>query len=97
MDDTEPSDSKLAGTNVSDDSDDSVTCGQTQSWFCASADNLDPANLSAMSVPPFMCPSEAYANIFESEVIDSLCKWINEKTQVCISTTGKKKVNGVIC
>ncbi|MPC51855.1 hypothetical protein E2C01_045709 [Portunus trituberculatus] len=48
----------------------------------ASADSLDPANLSAMSVPSFMCPCEAFTYIFDSEVIDSLCKWMNERAQV---------------
>ncbi|MPC26192.1 hypothetical protein E2C01_019326 [Portunus trituberculatus] len=37
--------------------------------FSANADGLDPANLSAMSVSTFMCPSEAFMYVFDNEVL----------------------------
>ncbi|MPC17608.1 hypothetical protein E2C01_010471 [Portunus trituberculatus] len=38
--------------------------------FSASDDNLDPANLSAMSLPPFRRPCKAFTYILDSEMED---------------------------
>ncbi|MPC19791.1 hypothetical protein E2C01_012720 [Portunus trituberculatus] len=47
-----------------------------------------------MSVPPFMCPHEAFTYTFDKELgVDSLCKLMNKRAQTYIYTTGKKKVN----
>ena len=60
-------------------------------------DSDNPALHSVLSVPtPFVEPKDAFLYIFDYEVIDNLCRWMNERASIFIEETGKRKINCVV-
>ncbi|MPC29213.1 hypothetical protein E2C01_022435 [Portunus trituberculatus] len=53
--------------------------------FSANANNLDPDNLSAMSVPPFMCPRKAFIQQGQHSKTAGIGKTTNTTTQLTIN------------
>ena len=64
--------------------------------FTGAIDDADPAILSTTIVPSFTSPKDAFMHIFDNNVVDAMCTWMNERTDKYIAETGKRKINGVV-
>ena len=47
-------------------------------------------------VSQFQCPRDAFTYFFDSEVMDKLCEWMNNRANEYFAVTGKRKVNGLL-
>ena len=64
--------------------------------FVGTRDDADPAILSTTTVPSFTSPKDAFMHIFNNDVVDAMCTWINERADQYIAEKGKRKINGVV-
>ena len=74
----------------------SDSCPELLTLFVAAAGDADPAIVYTPTVPSFSSPKDAFMHIFDSDVMDSLCLWMNERADKYIAETGKCKINGVV-
>ena len=47
--------------------------------FAGSFDDADPANLTTDIYPSFSSPKDAFMHHFDNDVVDTMCKWMNER------------------
>lgn len=64
--------------------------------FAGTVDDANPAILSTTTVPSFTSPKDAFMHIFDNDVVDAMCTWMNESADQYIAETGKRKINGVV-
>lgn len=56
--------------------------------FTGAADDADPTILSTTTVPSFTSSKDAFMHIFDNNVVDAMCTWMNERTDKYIAETG---------
>lgn len=61
--------------------------------FAGTVDDANPAILSTTTVPSFTSPKDAFMHIFDNDVVDAMCTWMNERADQYIAETGKRKIN----